>query len=114
MTQQKWEIEFDEKFINKKTTLLGKEYDTWKFTRDNEVEDIKSIKSFITQTLESEITNYQRDFEQQHIASALEVARKEWERELVERIEKKYPNYVEDYHDEVEEIISLITSSEMR
>ena len=27
---------------------------------------------------------------------------------IIEAIEKKYPNYVEDYHDEVEEIINLI------
>jgi hypothetical protein len=48
-----------------------------------------------------------------HFISKVATQSKLQERErIVKEIEKKYPNYTEDYHDEVEEIINLINKAQ--
>lgn len=66
-----WEERFDEKFKIFEQ-VSGDEADGT-FAIE---EDRKRVKSFIAQILEEEIANYQRDYEQKHIASALQLQRK--------------------------------------
>jgi hypothetical protein len=106
LPKQTWQERFDE--IGNKTHYS--EYTDERFCCGGdycEGDHDGFIKSFIAQILEEEISNYQRDFEQKHIASAIKAEKDRIINGII-KIQEEYGLTYPPHMDKTNLIINLI------